>query len=99
MLGKLDRLIERLKIEEKERIDKEKKLKEEKEKAKRKKLKGEEERKLEEMKKDARKVKAKMMKERWGMMNWVTAYISQNQEWWEMEKREREDERSRRIEE
>ena len=49
--------------------------------------------------KDAKKVKAKMMKERWGMMNRVTAYISQNQEWWEMEKREREDERSRRMEE
>ena len=40
-----------------------------------------------------------MMEERWEMIRWVTGYLSRNQERWEVEKRERDQERRRRLDE
>ena len=41
----------------------------------------------------------KKLEDRWEMIRWLTKYIEGNQESWEIERRERENEHKRRLEE
>ena len=43
-----------------------------------------------EQEKKARKIKKRMLEERWEMARWISKYISENEERWAREKRERE---------
>ena len=71
----------------------------EKERNREKKMKKEEKLRMEENARKERMRVKKMMKERWEMIRWVTGYLSRNQERWEVEKRERDQERRRRLDE
>ena len=58
----------------------------------------EEQKRLEEERKERIRVKNKL-EEKWAMVRWLSEYIEVNQESWEVERREREEERNRTLRE
>ena len=58
----------------------------------------EEQKRLEEERKERIRVRNKL-EEKWAMVRWLSEYIEVNQESWEVERREREEERNRTLRE
>ena len=88
-LTEINRIVEKIRIDE-EKIEKERKerteqIKKEKEKRKAEKL------RKESLKKE-RIEKAKVLGKRWEMLRWLTNFLKENKEKWEVEKKEREEE-------
>ena len=98
-LKRLDILIEKAREEDKKRIEIREENKKEKERIfKIRRDKNEEKIRVEEERKERLRVQKKL-KEKWEMIKWLSEYAEANQEIWEMERREREEDRTRKIKE
>ena len=98
-LKRLDILIEKAREEDKKRIEIREENKKEKERIfKIRRDKNEEKIRVEEERKERLRVQKKL-KEKWEMIKWLSEYAEANQEIWEMERREREEDKTRKIKE
>ena len=94
-LDKINSIVEKMRIEEemaeKEKKEKLEKIEKEREKRKKEKL-------SKELEKVERKKKAEMLGKRWEMLRWLTEFLKENQDKWELERLDREKEHRKKLE-